>query len=500
MASEPDRTESPLADLADYLQDPENAKRRLPYVVGLLDADDDRIRLAAAWTCCMAAVEQPEVVDYLVRRLTDRLDNEEVTLEVTQALDYIAARYPETVEEVVGEIQEAEDDRSDIPFPEVGNFTRSHYYGYEPDRTGVGRTRVAGGGEDDPRVAYGGPEEDHDPEADEDRPEEEGEGGEGSEEGEATADEEAAEADEEGADEDGAEPATGGASIVRRTTDVASIAARSRFTKLHILASRDEDRYGEIYEALVGGGGEEVAVALRMVHQPESGDAADFAAGVGAELERWSDVDAHPHVVGLLDWGSRPHPWLVTLISGASLADKGRPGPDRALGDARKLADAVSHLHQSDVVHGALDPGNVAYPDDVIASTAREAPLLDNVGLVHTFRHHFDPAAVLDPRYAAPEYYDRGHGRVDHATDIYGLGALIFRLLTGRPPYTGDFEAVRAGVLEADPPVPSDHVDVDLPGTVDEVVEKAMAKQKLRRYETVEHLRQELRGVGNGGG
>ncbi|MFC6755786.1 hypothetical protein ACFQER_02550 [Halomicroarcula sp. GCM10025894] len=109
------------------------------------------------------------------------------------------------------------------------------------------------------------------------------------------------------------------------------------------------------------------------------------------------------------------------------------------------------------------------------------------------YRHQFDPAQFLDPRYAAPEYYQRRFGRIDHATDIYGLGAVCYRLFTGEPPYTGAFEAVRDEVLSSGPPDPSAVADV--PPAVDDIVGKAMARRKLARYETAAHLRQELRSL-----
>jgi serine/threonine protein kinase len=112
---------------------------------------------------------------------------------------------------------------------------------------------------------------------------------------------------------------------------------------------------------------------------------------------------------------------------------------------------------------------------------------------MRVFRHHFPPSQCLDPRFAAPEYYNDQFGQIDHATDIYQLGAVCYRLLTGHPPHTGDFEHVRAAVLDSIPPQPS--TVADLPEQVDDVIMKAMAKQKLQRYETVEPFQQELTSI-----
>jgi serine/threonine protein kinase len=114
---------------------------------------------------------------------------------------------------------------------------------------------------------------------------------------------------------------------------------------------------------------------------------------------------------------------------------------------------------------------------------------------MHVYRYYFTPATYLDPRYAAPEYYDRRFGRIDHATDIYQLGATCFRLFTGRSPYAGSFETVKERVVDGQPPAPSDVADV--PPAVDDVLGKAMARQKLARYETASQLTQELRALGD---
>ena len=496
-----DEPSAELEVLADFLTDPEDASRRLPYVVGLFESDDERVRLAAAWTCCLAAVTQDETVDYLVRRLTDRLTEENVSLELTQALDFIAAKYPETVSDVLEEIEEESADEEQVPFPIPGAMTRNHYYGRDLSRDGVGRTRLPGEGSVDRRLIYG--------EEASGAPSAGGGDGDGAAEGEESrGDEEADDGDDdaqEGAEAEGGtgavgdedEPAAGyigdPREVASRTMDVTPVAVRSRFEKLHIVSSRERQRYAQNYEALVGRGGEEMAVMFRMLRQPADADQS-FVDDVRRELIRWDQHDDHPHLVRVLDWGSEPHPWLVTMFTGSSLAEQGRPSPARALADARDLAAATAHLHQHDVVHGGIDPKNVAYPDQIIAAGDRAAPLLDNVGLMHVYRYRLEPSSLLDPRYAAPEYFDRQFGRVDHLTDVYGLGAVIHLLFTGEPPYTGTMREVRQAVTTGSPPTPS-AVAEDIPRGVDEVVAKAMATQKLTRYESVEHLRQELQRV-----
>jgi serine/threonine protein kinase len=106
-------------------------------------------------------------------------------------------------------------------------------------------------------------------------------------------------------------------------------------------------------------------------------------------------------------------------------------------------------------------------------------------------RAYVDPASLLDPRFAAPEYFDRGYGDVDHATDIYQLGAVVYYLVTGRPPFQGTYSEVRTGVLDATPPRPSE-INPEIPTWLDDILRTAMAKQKLTRYETAAQVAREL--------
>lgn len=478
--------ERSAALLAECLREPARGLKQLPAVVGLVEAEDTRTRLAAAWACCLICTEYPDSAPYVVRRLADRLDGE-VSLELTHALDYLADRYPETVSDVMREVAEVESGggrRDSWPRPETGNFTRNYIYETEPTRSGIGRIRRPGSADvDDPRRVYTASEPADSPQF-EDEPE--------STDAETSGD---GEASDTGTGNDASQSDTESGELVRRTSAVSAIAARSRFDRLHVLASQYRGRYSEDYDALVGRGADEAAIALRLLHLPEdTGARPDFEAAADERLAAWAAVDDHPHVVSLLDWGGAPRPWLATSFAGESLVELGERSPPQALHDAITLADAVAHCHNGDVVHGGLDPRNVAYPGDVLEENDQEPPLLNNVGFVGLYRRYTNPVQLLDPRYAAPEYFDRRFGAVDAATDVYGLGALVYRLYTGEPPVTGTFESVKSAITGPETPVPGE-VDSSVPGAVDDIVAKAMATAKLRRYDTVEHLHQELVGL-----
>ncbi len=141
------------------------------------------------------------------------------------------------------------------------------------------------------------------------------------------------------------------------------------------------------------------------------------------------------------------------------------------------------------MVHAGIDPQNVVYADSQLDDRVR--PMLDNVGLLTAYRRVFDPREYLDPRYAAPEYFDSQHGRIDRATDIYQLGMVVYRLLAGRHPFDGSYAKIRSSVLDDRPTAPS-KCTPGLPAAVNEIVAKATATQKLTRYETAHGFHQDI--------
>ncbi|MFC7018666.1 MULTISPECIES: protein kinase domain-containing protein [Haloarcula] len=263
----------------------------------------------------------------------------------------------------------------------------------------------------------------------------------------------------------------------------------SAFGDLSVVEPEQAVRYGSVLRTRATLDGDVLGVALRLFDLPDDADdRREFAARVAESLAQWDAVADHDGVAAVHDWGDYPRPWVATPFLDGSLADRGRPSPERGLREAAHLAGAVAHCHRNGVLHGGLDPKSVVYPER--SFDGLPAPRLDNVGLMGPVRDVFEPSSYLDPRYAAPEYFSREYGAVDAASDVYALGTVCFRLLTGRPPFTGDYEAVRECVLHGELPNPTD-VHPRLPDAVDHVVAKATATDKLTRYETAAAVRRD---------
>jgi hypothetical protein len=236
--------------LIDCLDNPGQGTERLPYLVSLLESDERPVRFTAAMTCCLIAIEgdDDDITEYLVRRMSDRLDAGEASLELTMALDYLSSLYADQVEQLLEEVGA---ENQNLPLPDVGNFTREYYYSRDYGREGVGRTRVAGTDDDDPRQTYA------------DRQDEERDKREHEQDREQYV-EDATESDGESeVDPEGGGPAWGAEfeddpeAMLRRTTEVSTIAVKSRFDELHIRGDHRRSRYADTYEALVGSGGRE---------------------------------------------------------------------------------------------------------------------------------------------------------------------------------------------------------------------------------------------------
>lgn len=251
----------------------------------------------------------------------------------------------------------------------------------------------------------------------------------------------------------------------------------------------------ERVEPLGGGGFADVylaeyagrEVALKV---PRFGDGATLSRDVvdrfTAEADNWTGVDDHPNVVTVLDHGTHGGlPWLaLEYVPGGDLAAVTGSLPlDEAAAVGIGVARAVHYAHRHGVSHLDLKPENV-----LLDGGDRPTPKVTDWGLSRTLLDETGTMDGLSVAYAAPEQFD---GRSpDDFTDIYQLGALLFELFTGEPPYDGPPMAILQQ-KEGEPPSPT-AMDPSLPPTVDEVVRRAMAAAKTDRYETVVDLRRDL--------
>ncbi|WP_251342388.1 protein kinase domain-containing protein [Haloplanus halophilus] len=210
------------------------------------------------------------------------------------------------------------------------------------------------------------------------------------------------------------------------------------------------------------------------------------------EAETWSALDDHPNVVTVHAWDTTPVPWIALEYAGAgTLAGRlGGVDPAEALWVGGRVADGIRHGHRRGVAHLDVKPSNVLLFET--GPGTWDYPKVTDWGLAEHLLDRSGSVGGFSPRYAAPEQFDAERfGDPDDYTDVYQLGALVYALLTGRPPFEGGDAPVTRERLHGRPEPPSAVVPA-LPPAVDDAVLRALAPAKADRYETVVGFRKEL--------
>jgi predicted Ser/Thr protein kinase len=204
----------------------------------------------------------------------------------------------------------------------------------------------------------------------------------------------------------------------------------------------------------------------------------------------------HPNVVRILATGTdgaNDH-YAMEYVDGADLSRAPSVPLDRLAELFAGAADGLAHLHDNGVLHRDLKPGNLMLTADGkrlvimdlgLAKLADESQALTSV----------DVKILGTLRYMAPEQLQRRLVEVDARADVYGLGAALYELATGRPIHDGDTEARLIQQVLNEAPVPPRRANPALRSDLAAVIEMATAKLPAQRYASAAALRDDLRAV-----
>jgi len=207
----------------------------------------------------------------------------------------------------------------------------------------------------------------------------------------------------------------------------------------------------------------------------------------------------HAHIVPIHEFGEQDgHPYVTMDFMEESLAEQvakrdGTP-PDfpaicSAVSMVVKIAGALQYAHGKGVLHRDIKPGNILRDE-------HGEPRLTDFGLAKILDEDSGLTAngevIGTPSYISPEQA-QGNGELTPATDVYGLGATLYELITGRPPFAGSSKLETLNMVLERMPVRPRALNQAVPPALEIILRACLAKQQTARYTTAEALATDLK-------
>ena len=233
-------------------------------------------------------------------------------------------------------------------------------------------------------------------------------------------------------------------------------------------------------------------VAVKMILSGHLADQSDIERFY-AEAEAAAAL-SHPNIVAIHEIGevNGQHFFSMDYIEGQSLAalvQENPLPPRRAAELVQTIAEAVQFAHDNGVIHRDLKPANVLLD-------RRQRPLITDFGLAKQVRSQSQRtmagSIMGTPSYMPPEQAAGKTEQIGPWSDLYALGAILYELLTGRPPFraASPFETIRQ-VLDTEPPSPR-LLNPGVPKDLETICLKCLQKERTRRYASAQELADEL--------
>ncbi len=217
------------------------------------------------------------------------------------------------------------------------------------------------------------------------------------------------------------------------------------------------------------------------------------------EAEAVAQLD-HPHIVPIYEVGRHPrhHFFSMKLVQGTSLDKRLAEFVEDPRATARLVAiaaEAIHHAHQRGILHRDLKPANILLD-------GRGEPHITDFGLAKRIDSDFDMthsnALIGTPSYMAPEQATRARGSLSTATDVYGLGTILYALLTGRAPFSGTTLIETLDMVRSQSPEAPSRLNPRVPRDLEVICQKCLEKDPNRRYSSALELSEDLTRWQNG--
>jgi WD40 repeat protein/serine/threonine protein kinase len=259
------------------------------------------------------------------------------------------------------------------------------------------------------------------------------------------------------------------------------------------------------------------AVALKVIRHGVNATPEEVARFC-AEAEAVARLQ-HPNIVQIHEVGSQEGVYYLALeyVNGGSL-DKHLAGtpqePRAAAALIETLARAVHHAHQRGILHRDLKPANILLQKDeggrmkdelraddssspfILHPSSFRLPKITDFGMAKRLEPgeaRTQSGLILGtPSYMAPEQASGKHGQVTPAVDVYGLGALLYEMLTGRPPFKGATALSTLEQVTSQEPLAPSRFQRHLPRDLETICLKCLEKEPGKRYASAEALAEDL--------